>query len=238
MFVWSWTGKRSPRCSKRAARSSRSRARRAARVDRRVLGQQARSDARARAAARRRVAGSSGSELAGAGRGRADDPRDRRAARRRRDTTVRHWLAEVRTQDAARARLAETAPAGPPAPRRPRRTVRATGWTTFVRAGADGFRCALCRTEAVQRAAPRGQARSWSRRRAELRALRVRPLAGGPALPSSSIRPTKAFAVTRQGVTRSLAAARAEARKCVLLCSNCHAEVEAGTAHLPASLLL
>ena len=48
----------------------------------------------------------------------------------------------------------------------------------------------------------------------------------------------KAFALSRQGVTRSLAAARAEAGKCVLLCSNCHAEVEAGTAQLPASLLL
>jgi hypothetical protein len=48
----------------------------------------------------------------------------------------------------------------------------------------------------------------------------------------------KAFAFSRHGVTRSLAAARAEAAKCVLLCSNCHAEVEAGTAKLPASLLL
>jgi hypothetical protein len=51
-------------------------------------------------------------------------------------------------------------------------------------------------------------------------------------------RPEKSFALSRDGVTRSLAAARAEARKCVLLCSNCHAEVEAGAAHLPSSLLL
>ena len=48
----------------------------------------------------------------------------------------------------------------------------------------------------------------------------------------------KSFALSRQGVTRSLAAARAEARKCVLLCSNCHAEVEAGAAQLPSALLL
>jgi hypothetical protein len=34
-------------------------------------------------------------------------------------------------------------------------------------------------------------------------------------------------------VTRALDAARAEARKCVLLCSNCHAEVEAGAVQLP-----
>jgi hypothetical protein len=38
----------------------------------------------------------------------------------------------------------------------------------------------------------------------------------------------KAFDLSRHGVTRSLARARAEAGKCVLLCSNCHAEVEAG----------
>ena len=43
----------------------------------------------------------------------------------------------------------------------------------------------------------------------------------------------KAFAVSLRGVTRSLAAARAEAAKCVLLCSNCHAEVEHGSAQLP-----
>ncbi len=29
-------------------------------------------------------------------------------------------------------------------------------------------------------------------------------------------------------MTRSLSAARREARKCILLCANCHAEVEGG----------
>jgi hypothetical protein len=43
----------------------------------------------------------------------------------------------------------------------------------------------------------------------------------------------KAFHVSRQGVSRSLARARAEARKCVLLCSNCHMEVEAGLQAVP-----
>jgi hypothetical protein len=36
-------------------------------------------------------------------------------------------------------------------------------------------------------------------------------------------------------VTRSLADAREEAKKCVLLCSNCHAEVEAGVRSLQAN---
>jgi hypothetical protein len=43
----------------------------------------------------------------------------------------------------------------------------------------------------------------------------------------------KRFALSREGVTRSLARAREEAAKCVLLCANCHAEVEAGLAQLP-----
>jgi len=38
----------------------------------------------------------------------------------------------------------------------------------------------------------------------------------------------KRFGMGREGVTRSLAEMRAEARKCALLCANCHAEVEAG----------
>ena len=39
---------------------------------------------------------------------------------------------------------------------------------------------------------------------------------------------TKRFALAAAGVARSLERARAEARKCALLCANCHAEVEAG----------
>ncbi len=45
---------------------------------------------------------------------------------------------------------------------------------------------------------------------------------------------TKAFEVSRQGITRSLDRLRLEARKCVLLCANCHAMVEAGLLLLPA----
>ena len=38
----------------------------------------------------------------------------------------------------------------------------------------------------------------------------------------------KAFGLSRAGFSRSLAKARDEVRKCVLLCSNCHAEAEVG----------
>ena len=45
----------------------------------------------------------------------------------------------------------------------------------------------------------------------------------------------KSFALSHQGATRGLEKAREEARKCVLLCANCHAEVEAGHLSLKAA---
>ena len=44
---------------------------------------------------------------------------------------------------------------------------------------------------------------------------------------------TKEFGVAARGHSRSLDRARAEVAKCVLLCANCHAEVEAGVASVP-----
>jgi hypothetical protein len=46
---------------------------------------------------------------------------------------------------------------------------------------------------------------------------------------------TKSFEVSRQRITRSLSRLRQEAQKCVLLCANCHAMVEAGLLKLPAA---
>ena len=43
----------------------------------------------------------------------------------------------------------------------------------------------------------------------------------------------KSFHLAAGGITRSIENARAEAAKCVLLCANCHAEVEAGLKQLP-----
>jgi hypothetical protein len=42
--------------------------------------------------------------------------------------------------------------------------------------------------------------------------------------------------LSRRGVTRALVEAREEARKCVLLCANCHAEVEAGVTAIERDL--
>ena len=44
---------------------------------------------------------------------------------------------------------------------------------------------------------------------------------------------SKAFNLSLRGVTRRIDDLRKEARKCVLLCANCHAEVEPGAAQVP-----
>ena len=46
-------------------------------------------------------------------------------------------------------------------------------------------------------------------------------------------REEKTLAVSMSGITLSIDFLRSEAHKCVLLCSNCHAEVEAGVSSLP-----
>ena len=47
----------------------------------------------------------------------------------------------------------------------------------------------------------------------------------------------KRIEINAKGIALSLQTLRAEARKCVLLCSNCHAEVEDGAVSLPAITL-
>ncbi len=43
----------------------------------------------------------------------------------------------------------------------------------------------------------------------------------------------KRFSISQAGVARSIERARAEAAKCILLCSNCHAEGESGGSMKP-----
>jgi hypothetical protein len=144
-------------------------------------------------------------------------------------TTVRHWLQryEFKTQPARYARRDGERPA------QLLRECASHGWGAFVRVGAAGtYRCARCNTEAV------------SERRRRVKEILVEE-AGGRcvtcgfdsyvgALQFHHRDPsTKSFEVSRQGITRSLQRLRLEARKCVLLCANCHAMVEAGLLHVP-----
>ena len=102
------------------------------------------------------------------------------------------------------------------------------GWTDYVRSGARGFyRCPKCAMERVA---------AYRRRVKEI----LVEEAGGKcricgydiyigALHFHHLDPAvKRFAVSHAGTTGSLRTMREEARKCVLLCANCHAEVEAG----------
>jgi len=138
-------------------------------------------------------------------------------------TTVRHWLREYGLQT-ARARLSA----------RPHGTGVAVrgcpkhGETEFVRRGDDrGWRCLRCRSEAV------------TRRRQKVKEILVSEAGGRCALcgydrhiGALEFHHTdpidKRFSLSHMGIARSLDRARAEAGKCVLLCANCHAEVEAG----------
>jgi transposase len=145
-------------------------------------------------------------------------------------TTVRHWLQryELKTQPARYARRDADKPA------QLLRECQRHGWGPFIRVGAVGtYRCARCNTEAV------------TERRRQVKALLVAEAGGAcascgfdayaGALQFHHREPaTKSFEVSRQGITRSLARLREEARKCVLLCANCHAMVEAGLLEVPA----
>jgi transposase-like protein len=141
-------------------------------------------------------------------------------------TTVRHWLRQhnLRTHRARRA-----TPRGVRGIHPDRVTMECArhGATEFWLEPRGMYRCVRCRSEAV------------SRRRRRLKEILVAE-AGGRCSICGYDRyigalqfhhldgRQKEFGVATRGLTRSLAAVRAEAAKCVLLCANCHAEVEGG----------
>jgi hypothetical protein len=104
----------------------------------------------------------------------------------------------------------------------------------FARDARGTYRCTRCSSDAV------------SKRRRKVKAILVEE-AGGRcalcgygrcvgALAFHHLDPQlKSFGLAEGGLARSLNKAREEVAKCVLLCANCHAEVEAGLAVLPLS---
>jgi transposase len=144
--------------------------------------------------------------------------------------TVRHWLQEYGLQTAAAARRRDKGSAAPGG--RFLAECRRHGITEFVVRRDGSSRCCRCRSEAV------------ADRRRRIKSILVEEAGGScalcgyrrciAALQFHHREPAmKRFSVAARGVTRSLDAARAEAEKCVLLCANCHAEVEAGARVLP-----
>ncbi len=106
------------------------------------------------------------------------------------------------------------------------------GETEFLMEGRGYYRCKRCRSDRV------------SERRRRLKSLLVAE-AGGccricgydrylGALQFHHLDPSnKWLSPGESGMTVSLTTLRAEAQKCALLCSNCHAEVEGGITEVP-----
>jgi transposase-like protein len=146
-------------------------------------------------------------------------------------STIRHWLRRhgLRTVPARRVRRD-----GSTAPEVVRDCPR-HGWTWFRRVGSQTqYRCARCVVEAV------------SERRRLIKEILVQEAGGRCAacgycdciavLQFHHLDPSeKRFHLGGDGITRSLDKAREEARKCIVLCANCHAEVESGFRAVPVT---
>jgi transposase len=149
-------------------------------------------------------------------------------------TAVRYWLAKYglrtqRTQITQRETRSAAKAAG-------RLTVTLAcarhGQSEFILEGRGYYRCKLCRVERV------------SQHRRDMKATLVEE-AGGRCVLCGYARTARALAfhhldpsektlpVSWNGVTVALDTLRAEARKCILLCANCHAEVEDGVTAVP-----
>ena len=143
-------------------------------------------------------------------------------------SAVRHWLQKYGLETSGMGwRHQQTRQAWEAGLQHITRNCVRHGLTTFVLEGRGYYRCSKCRREAVSR---------W-RRQAKLRLIDA---AGGhcilcgydnhpAALHFHHLDPNqKRYTLSRAGHTRKFAEALTEARKCVLLCANCHAEVERG----------
>lgn len=151
-------------------------------------------------------------------------------------STIRYWLRKLDIETARMKRLRESKDAMADGMARVVLNCSEHGEVEFFRRSDGNYRCSKCRTAAVS---------EWRRRVKQ----KLIERAGGScvicgynrhpsALHFHHLDPrSKSFALSRHGVTRSFAEAAAESEKCVLLCANCHAEVEAGFIDLPANNL-
>jgi hypothetical protein len=144
-------------------------------------------------------------------------------------TTVRYWLRryDLQTTPEARSKRRHAN-----AQARFEAACGLHGVTTFGRRRTGDVQCLRCRAEAVS---------EWRRRAKRILvaeaggACLLCGFDGHPgALHFHHLDPAqKRFGLGGRGLARSIDVLREEARKCVLLCSNCHAQVEAGVLSLP-----
>lgn len=147
-------------------------------------------------------------------------------------STIRHWIRRLNLETDRMVRRREGEAARRAGLRRAYLKCPRHGHTAFFARAEGGYRCAKCNVEAVS-----------ERRRAVKRSL-VDEAGGKCALYGFADHPaalqfhhlnpkTKEFHLGHQGHTRGIGRMRAEAKKCVLLCANCHAQVEAGAKEVP-----
>jgi transposase len=153
-------------------------------------------------------------------------------------SAVRHWLGRygLRTRNRVGPRLGQAARSAKDAGRA--QIVSECihhGETEYVLEGRGYYRCKRCRSAGI------------AEHRRRLKRLMVEE-AGGccqlcgysgslAALHFHHLDPLeKRLGISANGLTLSLASLRTEVAKCVLLCSNCHAEVENGVTTLPVEL--
>jgi transposase len=153
--------------------------------------------------------------------------------------TVRHWLTRfaLKTRNRAGRRPSSEATAAKSVGLASvKMTCPRHGETEFWLDGRGYYRCKRCRSDAV------------TRRRRKVKTILVQEAGGAcsicgyhsnmRALHFHHVEPTdKRLELNAKGISLSLDTLRSEAQKCVLLCSNCHAEVEDGTVSVPVSLL-
>jgi len=148
-------------------------------------------------------------------------------------STIRYWLQREGLETERSRRTKEGAAARAAGLRRACLRCPVHGHTVFFQRPDGGFRCIRCSIAAV------------SKRRRDVKRTLVEE-AGGccrlcgfeehqSALHFHHLDPSKkAFHLAHGGVSRGIERMRLEARKCVLLCANCHAMVEAGVKEAPA----
>jgi transposase len=151
-------------------------------------------------------------------------------------STVRYWLKRLDLETQTLRRRREGREARRMGAHGVMRTCPKHGRTTFVSRIEGGYRCGRCRVEAV------GRWRRGIKKKLVERAGGACVVCGYSrhhgALHFHHLDPgSKEFTISRNGNTRSYEELPREADKCVLLCANCHAEIEGGLAELPVAAL-
>lgn len=153
--------------------------------------------------------------------------------------TLRHWLMRygLKTHGGrGRRPKAEVRAAKQAGLRITTMRCKLHGDAEFCLTGRGNYRCKQCRSAAV------------ARRRRRVKAILVEEAGGAccvcgydrnmRALHFHHLDPSqKRHEINAKGVAIALDKLRVEAQKCVLLCSNCHAEVEDGTISIPEAVL-